>query len=211
MCWSGAAIARSCAPWPTIAGAALRRQLLRAGRPRREGRRAGREGRAAPRHPAAAVSRSPAQGDRSGAAAAARLGQARDASRDPARAGKGLRRGRRHAAPRDYSQAQRTIAALRQESKLDEARSSNSPRTANTRKRSRRLASLCSVPIEVVDRLMGGDRPDPILILCKSAGWGWPTVKAIIMARPSGKGRRARRSTPPIPISSGCRRRPRSA
>ena len=39
------------------------------------------------------------------------------------------------------------------------------------------------MPIDVVDRLMGGDRPDPILILCKSAGWGWPTVKAIITAR----------------------------
>ena len=35
---------------------------------------------------------------------------------------------------------------------------------------------------------MGGDRPDPVLILCKSAGWGWPTVRAIIMARPGGKG-----------------------
>jgi uncharacterized protein DUF2336 len=35
----------------------------------------------------------------------------------------------------------------------------------------------------VVDRLMGGERPDPILILCKSAGWGWPTARAIIGAR----------------------------
>ncbi len=32
----------------------------------------------------------------------------------------------------------------------------------------------------------GGERPDPILILCKSAGWEWPTAKALIMAR-SGK------------------------
>ena len=34
---------------------------------------------------------------------------------------------------------------------------------------------------------MRGDRPDPILILCKSAGWGWPTAKAIIMARSTGR------------------------
>jgi hypothetical protein len=45
------------------------------------------------------------------------------------------------------------------------------------------LAELCAVPIEVVDRLMGGERPDPILILCKSVGWGWPTARAIIGAR----------------------------
>jgi hypothetical protein len=45
------------------------------------------------------------------------------------------------------------------------------------------------VPIEVVDRLMGAERPDPILILCKSAGWAWPTVAAIIAMRPGGRGR----------------------
>jgi hypothetical protein len=45
------------------------------------------------------------------------------------------------------------------------------------------LSELCAVPIDVVDRLMGGERPDPILILCKSVGWGWPTARAIIGAR----------------------------
>ena len=45
------------------------------------------------------------------------------------------------------------------------------------------LSELSAVPIEVVDRLLGGERPDPILILCKSAGWGWPTARAIIGAR----------------------------
>ena len=49
------------------------------------------------------------------------------------------------------------------------------------------LASLCAVPIEVVDRLMGGDRPDPILILCKSR-LGLADRRAIIMARPGGQG-----------------------
>ena len=50
------------------------------------------------------------------------------------------------------------------------------------------LAALAKVPINVVDRLMGGERPDPVLILCKAAGLGWPTVKAIILVRPDGKG-----------------------
>ena len=49
------------------------------------------------------------------------------------------------------------------------------------------VAALCAVPIDVVDRLMGGDRPDPILILCKAVGWGWQTAHAIITARPEGK------------------------
>ena len=51
-----------------------------------------------------------------------------------------------------------------------------------------RLAVLSGVPIETADRLMAGDRPDPILILCKAAGYSWTTARAIIMARPSAKG-----------------------
>jgi hypothetical protein len=38
----------------------------------------------------------------------------------------------------------------------------------------------------VIDRLMSGERPDPILILCKAEGWGWQTARAIIMSRSSG-------------------------
>ena len=34
---------------------------------------------------------------------------------------------------------------------------------------------------------MAGDRPDPVLILCKAAGLSWPTVRSIILLRPDGK------------------------
>jgi hypothetical protein len=49
------------------------------------------------------------------------------------------------------------------------------------------LATLAKVPITVADRLMGGDRPDPVLILCRAIGLNWSTVKAIIMLRPDAK------------------------
>jgi hypothetical protein len=49
------------------------------------------------------------------------------------------------------------------------------------------LAALAKVPINVADRLMASERPDPVLILCKAAGLGWPTVKSIIAVRPAGK------------------------
>ncbi len=92
------------------------------------------------------------------------------------------------AAPRDYSAAQRTVEALRAAGKLDEATLVDFAKAAKYEETVAALSSLCAVPIDVVDRLMGGDRPDPVLILCKSAGWGWPTVKAIIQSRPHGKG-----------------------
>lgn len=89
------------------------------------------------------------------------------------------------AAPRDYSRAQRTIAALRQEGKLDEAVLVDFAEKRQYLETIAALASLCAVPIEVVDRLMGAERPDPVLILCKSAGWRWSTTEAVIMVRPA--------------------------
>jgi uncharacterized protein (DUF2336 family) len=92
------------------------------------------------------------------------------------------------AAPRDYAAARRTIEAMRRDDKLDEASLLAFAATGHYEETIAALASLCAVPIEVVDRLMGAERCDPILILGKSAGWNWPTVKAIIMARPDRQG-----------------------
>ncbi len=91
-------------------------------------------------------------------------------------------------ASRDYSAAQRTVEALRQEGKLNEATLVDFAKAGQYEETVAALAGLCAVPIEVVGRLMGGERPDPVLILCKSVGWGWPTVKAVIMSRPGGPG-----------------------
>lgn len=49
------------------------------------------------------------------------------------------------------------------------------------------LSDLCSVPADVVEKLMGGERPDPVLILCKSAGFEWRTARAVILVRPSAR------------------------
>jgi hypothetical protein len=46
---------------------------------------------------------------------------------------------------------------------------------------------MCAVPVEVVDRLMNGDRADPVLILARAVGFGWPTVKVVLRARPGPK------------------------
>jgi uncharacterized protein (DUF2336 family) len=46
------------------------------------------------------------------------------------------------------------------------------------------LAEICAVPSEAVARLMAGERPDPVLVLCKSAGFEWPAAEAVIRACP---------------------------
>jgi uncharacterized protein (DUF2336 family) len=93
------------------------------------------------------------------------------------------------ATARDYSAAQRRVEVMRREGQLDEAQLVAFAKAGQYEDMAAALAQLCAVPMEVVDRLMSGDRPDPILILCKSAGWQWPTVKTVIMARPGSKGR----------------------
>jgi uncharacterized protein (DUF2336 family) len=93
-----------------------------------------------------------------------------------------------NAGTRDYSAAQRVIENLRQQGRLNEAALLDFAKSGQYEETVATLAIICAVPIDVVDRLMGGERPDPILILGKSAGWKWSTVRAIIMVRTGGKG-----------------------
>jgi uncharacterized protein (DUF2336 family) len=85
--------------------------------------------------------------------------------------------------PRDFADAQRAIEMLRGRGELTEAKIVEFANAAKYEEMVAGLSKLCAVPVDVVDRLMGGERPDPILILCKSAGWGWPTARAIIAGR----------------------------
>ena len=90
--------------------------------------------------------------------------------------------------PRDYTAARATVETLRRQGKLNEGQLVDFAKSGHYEEMVAALAQLCSVPIEVVDRLLGGDRPDPVLILCKSVDWGWATAKAVITARPRTKG-----------------------
>jgi uncharacterized protein (DUF2336 family) len=93
------------------------------------------------------------------------------------------------AAPvRDYGAAQAAVMALHQSGNLNEAALIDFAKNKKFEETVVALSVLCSVPIETADRLMAGDKPDPILILCKAAGYGWTTVRAIILARPSVRG-----------------------
>jgi uncharacterized protein (DUF2336 family) len=89
-------------------------------------------------------------------------------------------------APPDYATAQRTIEALRQGGTFDETTVVEFASKGQYAETVSAVASLCTVPTAVVDRLMRAERPDPVLILCKAAGWSWATVVALLAARPGG-------------------------
>jgi uncharacterized protein (DUF2336 family) len=89
---------------------------------------------------------------------------------------------------RDYAAAEHLIDLMQQQGQLNEAALVGFAKSGKYPETVAALSRLCMVSIDVVDRLMGGDRPDPILILCKSAGWEWPTAKALILSRPGHSG-----------------------
>ena len=91
------------------------------------------------------------------------------------------------AAPRNYTAALATVRALHKDGKLTEADIADYASSGQYEETIAALATLCAVPVEVVDRLMSGERADPVLILARSAGFGWPTGREVVSARPGPK------------------------
>ena len=76
---------------------------------------------------------------------------------------------------------------LHKQRKLTEADVANNAEGGKYEETIAALSTICAVPVEVVDPLMNGERADPVLILARSANFGWPTVKSVINARPGQK------------------------
>jgi uncharacterized protein (DUF2336 family) len=89
---------------------------------------------------------------------------------------------------RDFSAAERTVRAMQKDGGLGETELAVFAQDKKFEETTVAVSILCNVPLDTAERLMGGNRLDPVLILCKSAGFGWPTARAMIMARPHAKG-----------------------
>ncbi|MET0277069.1 MAG: DUF2336 domain-containing protein [Pseudorhodoplanes sp.] len=92
---------------------------------------------------------------------------------------------------RDFSAAQEKIRLMVEAGELDETKLAAIAQLGAYDDTVAALSALTSVPIDVVDRLMTGERPDPILILCKASGYSWPTARDIVLARAGSRGKAA--------------------
>lgn len=90
--------------------------------------------------------------------------------------------------PRDYRAAQGAVLSLDQAGQLNEAALAAFCSDGKYEEAVVGLATLAKVPINIVDRLMGGNRPDAVLILCKTVGLQWGTVRALVKLRPAANG-----------------------
>jgi uncharacterized protein (DUF2336 family) len=91
------------------------------------------------------------------------------------------------AAPRNYTAALAAVQALHKERKLSEADVAEYAKNGKYEETIAALATVSAVPVEVVDRLMNGERADPVLILARAAGFGWRTVREVMNSRPGPK------------------------
>jgi len=84
---------------------------------------------------------------------------------------------------RDFAPAQRTILALHSAGELNEAALLGFAKTYKYEESVAALSAMSGVKIATLDRLIAGDRYDPILIASKAVGLEWATVRALILLR----------------------------
>jgi uncharacterized protein (DUF2336 family) len=84
---------------------------------------------------------------------------------------------------RDFAPAQRTILALHSAGELNEAALLGFAKAFKYEESIAALAAMSGVRIGTLDRLITGERYDPILIVGKVVGLEWATVRALILLR----------------------------
>jgi uncharacterized protein (DUF2336 family) len=84
---------------------------------------------------------------------------------------------------RDFAPAQRAILALHGAGELNEAALLGFAKTHKYEESVAALSALSAVKIATLDRLIAGDRDDPILVLGKALGLEWATVRALVLLR----------------------------
>jgi len=84
---------------------------------------------------------------------------------------------------RDFAPAQRTILALHGAGELNEGALLGFAKAHKYEESIAALSALSGVKIATLDRLISGDRHDPILIVGKTIGLEWVTVRALILLR----------------------------
>ena len=84
---------------------------------------------------------------------------------------------------RDFAPAQRTVLQLYRAGDLDEAVLLGFAKAYRYTESVAALSAMSGVPIAAVDRLMAGDRHDPMLIIAKAIGLEWATVRALVLLR----------------------------
>jgi uncharacterized protein (DUF2336 family) len=84
---------------------------------------------------------------------------------------------------RDFASAQRTVLALHHAGDLNESALLGFAKAHRYEESVAALAAMSGLKIATLDRLMSGDRHDPIMIVGKRVGLDWASIRALILLR----------------------------
>jgi uncharacterized protein (DUF2336 family) len=84
---------------------------------------------------------------------------------------------------RDFAPAQRTILALHRRGELNQSALLGFAKAYRYEESVAALSAMSGLKIGTLDRLMVGDRHDPVLIVGKAIGLEWATVRALVLLR----------------------------
>jgi uncharacterized protein (DUF2336 family) len=84
---------------------------------------------------------------------------------------------------RDFAPAQRKVMALHRDGELNEAALLGFAKAHRYEESVATLSAMSRVKIATLDRLISGDRHDPVLVLGKAIGLEWATVRALVLLR----------------------------
>jgi len=84
---------------------------------------------------------------------------------------------------RDFAPAQRAVLALHKAGELNESALLGFAKSYKYEESVAALSAMTGVKIATLDRLIAGERYDPILIAGKAVGLEWATVRALILLR----------------------------
>lgn len=86
-------------------------------------------------------------------------------------------------APRNFIAAQQRVLELHLTHALNESVLADFAKERKYEETVAGLAAMTGVPLAVVDRLLSGEKADPVYILCRAIGLQWPTLRAIMLLR----------------------------
>src|ERR1044072_6532891 len=83
-------------------------------------------------------------------------------------------------AARSFEDAQRLVALLKETGRLNEGEIHNFAKQDKYEEAVAGLAALCSVPLDLIERLAQSGRTDALLVPARAAGLAWPTVRLLL-------------------------------
>jgi uncharacterized protein (DUF2336 family) len=112
-----------------------------------------------------------------------------DVYRVVARVSEELAAGSRAGIQRDYAGAIRRLLSKYRAGRLGEPEVIQFAQADQFEEAVAALSLLSNVPVDVIEPVLNGDRIEPTLILCKAAGFQWPTARAVVLLRSRGRQR----------------------